>query len=167
LIVDQSYVNEILSYNPCTGDVTRRVRTSNCVNIGDIVRSPDKDGYYRISINGKRYKLHSIIWLMVHGTMPTFEIDHINGKVSDNRLVNLRDVPHIVNSRNRRLNVKNTSGHTGIQLSPSGKYIAFVTVNQERLYLGTFITKGEAVAVRRDANRKYGFSDRHGQRSKV
>jgi hypothetical protein len=36
-------------------------------------------------------KLHHIVWVVVHGRLPT-QIDHINGDKTDNRIENLREV---------------------------------------------------------------------------
>ena len=36
-------------------------------------------------------RLHHIVWVVVHGRLPT-QIDHINGDKTDNRIENLREV---------------------------------------------------------------------------
>ena len=42
---------------------------------------------------GKTHTAHRLAWFWTHGYWPT-EIDHINRDRTDNRLANLRDVPH-------------------------------------------------------------------------
>ena len=45
-------------------------------------------------------KLHHMVWMVVHGRLPT-QIDHINGDKTDNRLENLREVTYSENDANR------------------------------------------------------------------
>lgn len=61
-----------------------------------------EDGYRIITINQVNYLAHRLAWLYVHGEWPKYEIDHINRKPSDNRISNLRDVPHHVNMKNTK-----------------------------------------------------------------
>lgn len=86
---------------------------------------------------------------------PDLEVDHINGNPSDNRKVNLRVVSHLDNMKNRKMNANNTSGVTGVSQQDNGKWIARIAVNKKAIWLGTFETKEEAVAVRRAAEEKY------------
>lgn len=58
--------------------------------------------YRTVKHGGKSFKAHRIAWLLAHGSMPRYEIDHINGIKSDNRLENLRDVPHRENQLNQK-----------------------------------------------------------------
>lgn len=51
----------------------------------------------------KQVKIHRLIWIAKHGIPPKGTmLDHINGKKSDNRLINLRIVDAVGNSNHRR-----------------------------------------------------------------
>jgi hypothetical protein len=101
---------------------------------------------------------------MIHGYWPD-EIDHINGDRADNRLSNLREVSNIENQRNKVLPRNNKSGHIGVSWNKdSKKWMARITINYKLKQVGQFSTIEEAVAARKEAERKFGFSERHGAR---
>ncbi len=43
-------LRELLHYDPATGVFTRKVRTSNRINIGDVAGTLRPDGYLKISL---------------------------------------------------------------------------------------------------------------------
>ena len=74
-------------------------------------------GSIRISRNNEIWMMHRWIWTEIYGPIPDgWEIDHINGVRTDNRLDNLRCVPQAVNMRNVAKRKDNTSGVKGVSL---------------------------------------------------
>ena len=123
--------------------------------------------YLRGSVFGFSSTAHRVIWALVHGEWPTLQIDHINGRRSDNRLANLRLVTHAENSRNvaRR---DNRSGVLGVsQHSTTGKWVAQLAINGKNTYIGSFETIDEAAEARRLASQEHGYHPNHGNRRKV
>jgi len=59
-------------------------------------------GYRQVAINACLHKEHRVIFALHHGRWPEQVIDHINHVRNDNRPINLRDVSHAENSRNRK-----------------------------------------------------------------
>lgn len=107
---------------------------------------------------------HRAIWTIVHGEWPSGDIDHINGDPADNRLCNLRDVPHAENLKNMSARADNTSGFTGVSYQKSrGRWIAQISVGGTTRSLGTFCTAVEAIEARQKANEQYGFHANHGR----
>ncbi len=73
------------------------------------------DGYIRISRNNIVQYMHRFIWKELVGPIPAgYQIDHINGIRTDNRLENLRCIPQAENKRNVKTRVDNSSGVQGV-----------------------------------------------------
>ncbi len=99
-------------------------------------------GYRTIVLDGVRYPAHRVAWLLTHGDWPTGEIDHINGQRDDNRLCNLRDVPKLFNGHNRHGPNRDNKSSRLLGVTRNGKsgWMAQITVNGKRIYLGTYRT---------------------------
>lgn len=95
-----SELKGLLSYDPDTG-IFRRLKSSARAKAGAVAGYVDKNGYVRVSVGGFLVWAHRLAWFYSHGEWPSKFIDHINRNPADNRLVNLRDVPHSINMRNR------------------------------------------------------------------
>ncbi len=169
------YVRECFSYNEEAGklswlhrprhhfnsDATYKIFISKCADkIAGWVAS---DGYSNVRINGKAYRSHRIIWLVHYGEWPKF-IDHINGDISDNRLLNLRNVSQLQNSHNSSRPSTNTTGYVGVaKVSKGNGYRAQIMCNGESIHLGRFATIEEAVDARIQAQIRLGFHENHGR----
>ena len=104
-MVTQELVNSIFDYDPDTGFVSYK-------STGKRAGHETSTGYRKLSIKGKLYFEHRIIWLLVHGHFPKKgSIDHINRVRHDNRLCNLRDACQVIQGNN-----KNKVGVSTLQL---------------------------------------------------
>ena len=83
-------LRERLHYDAGTGVFTRRVGSGHA-RAGDMAGTVHSTGYVRITIDGGKYTAHHLAWLYVHGVWPSDQIEHINRKRSDNRLVDLKE----------------------------------------------------------------------------
>jgi HNH endonuclease len=61
-------------------------------------RARNGRGYHQIRIGGRPYSASRLAWLYMTGKWPNSEISYINGKPSDTRWANLREV---TSSQNR------------------------------------------------------------------
>jgi hypothetical protein len=75
-------------------------RPANCTTVGTVAGSLTNQGYTRITIQGRRYLRHRLIFLMHHGRWPAGETDHINRIKGDDRIENLREVTQSQNQNN-------------------------------------------------------------------
>lgn len=121
-------------------------------------------GYHYGAIFGRMYFAHRVGFAIYNGHWPKQTIDHINGIITDNRIVNLRDVSRADNQRNQKLPNTNTSGVIGVSWNKTkNKWQAGIKVGGRNRYLGRFDDKEEAVAVRRQAEKDLGFHPNHGR----
>ncbi len=158
-------LNALFYYEASTGKLLWRYRFDRPVWFNEKYagkeagRKGDR-GYRDVVINGAFYRSHRVIWAMLHDETP-IEIDHVNGIRDDNREENLRASNSSLNHRNYRMSTRNTSGFNGV-MRRKEKWEAYVRIDRKRRSLGFFEKKEDAIAARKEANKKFGFDDRHG-----
>lgn len=118
----------------------------------------DEKGYLRTSVitNGEEKQIifHRLVMNLTNE--PKLFVDHINHDVHDNRKQNLRIVTNTQNTQNSKPNSNNKTGIPGVDFRKNcKKWIARITVNGDRIFLGKFDTFEEAVQVRIEAENKY------------
>lgn len=121
---------------------------------GQVAGGLNADGYVKVEAGGKSHGAHRLVWLMHRGEWPAGEIDHINGNRADNRICNLRDVDHRMNTENRRsAQRRSTTGFLGVALHQSGRFRARIRVAGKSKSLGLYDTPEAAHAAYVDAKR--------------
>jgi hypothetical protein len=101
---------------------------------------------------------------MHFGVVPSHGIDHINGNRSDNRILNLRDVPQSLNLKNLRISEKNKSGHPGVYFSRRDNvWHAQIYERGKPIYLGHSKDFDAAVTLRKNAEADLGYHPNHGR----
>lgn len=119
--------------------------------------------YIVIKLFDVQYFAHRVAWAIHFGIWPSTIVDHRNGNGHNNRIRNLRAGSRKFNQRNQKMHCSNTSGVTGVRWNTQrSKWTASIGHEGRTIYLGGFETKLEAEEARAAANRKYGFSRRHG-----
>lgn len=109
------------------------------------------DGYVSTHIKKKQTLFHKLIMNNEVGI-----IDHINHNVQDNRKSNLRIVTSSQNGMNASLSKNNTSGVTGVKWhKKQQKWVATITINYKRIWLGSFVDFDDAVKARKKAEEEY------------
>lgn len=143
----------------CSGEFRWLIDHGNA-RAGDIVGTAKRRGYKQVTIAGRTYLLHRLVWLHTYGRWPSAEIDHIDCNRANNAILNLRECTRGQNSANKK--AYNDLGLKGIRLTLSGKFRADITFNGRTTNLGTYPTKELAAAVfAKVAN------DTHGQFARV
>lgn len=105
-MITQKELKEILHYDPETGIWTWLVSNSKRVRVGDKAGYLcTHNGYWRIKINGKRYRSNRLAFLYMTGKWPNVA-DHENRIRNDNRWKNLRDLDSSGNNKNKEKSLK-------------------------------------------------------------
>jgi hypothetical protein len=156
-------LKEAFQYDPATGIVTWKLPAKGRT-LERPLGTPIKGGYLILTFKRRQHLLHRVAWLLANGAWPEGDIDHINGDPSDNRICNLRDVPHVENMRNQKLPSDNKSGRIGVLYRKRDKvWCARISVNGKRVHLGSFKTKEDAEAARNLAETQAGYHPNHGR----
>lgn len=148
-MLTQKELKHHLHYNKRTGIFKWRRPTSNCVQKGDVAGCLHNNGYLSIGIKGKEYLLHRLAFLYVKGYFPENHIDHKDRNPLNNRWKNLREVSSRCNRRNSKVYKHNSTGVSGISYNEKQhRWSAYIYINNEQKYLGSFKDFDEAVSYR-------------------
>lgn len=125
------------------------------------------EGYRKMGMKKSVHSVHKIIWKMVYGEdvpYPEFEIDHINGVRTDNRIKNLRKVTKSENQRNAAMRKNNQSGVMGVNWVKSRqRWVCRIWDGKIHKYLGQFAHLEDAKICRERAERVLGYHEGHGK----
>lgn len=148
-IIEYDDYAEIVLYNKYGEEVSRAI-----IDLDDIDRvrsykwSKESAGY---AISSTHIKLHRFIMDCPEDMF----VDHINKDRLDNRKQNLRICTKQQNNWNKNKQHNNTSGYPGVNILPSGKYRARITINNRRIHIGVYDTLEEAIHARQQAEIDY------------
>lgn len=82
-------------------------------------------------------------------------VDHIDGDPLNNRKSNLRICRQRENSRNRSVGLNSKSGYKGVHLVSRNRWRAYITYNYQRIHIGYFKEKRDAIIAYNKAAKKY------------
>lgn len=162
-MLTQESLISFLNYDKLTGFFKWKIKPSKRINIDSIAGyKSDADKYIRIGIKGKYYLAHRLAWLYMHGYFPFNEIDHINRKRDDNRIINLKLASRQENSKNQSIRKNNTSNVMGVHWCKTRlKWVAHIMIYGKLKNLGYFENKSDAVKKRQSAEAFYNFTSEH------
>lgn len=153
---------ELLRYNKRTGVLTWRVDVlcgryykQFAARAGQRAGSAN-EGRIQIRVDGKNYRAHRVIWLIVTGAWPIFEVDHKDTDGTNNRWRNLRPATRRINNQNRRrANPGNRTKLLGVSQRSPMCFIAQISIDRRTKYLGSFSSAQAAHSAYLQAKRKY------------
>lgn len=145
---------QVLQYNPATGYFLWKIRMGRNVMPGQCAGCVVPTGYVQIRLYRKNYKAHRLAWLFCYGDWPSDQIDHFNGRKSDNRILNLRDVGQTTNKSNQKKAQRNNHSTGVLNVFKNGNgFMARVRCEWGSNYLGTFATIESAIMARDEFKR--------------
>lgn len=118
-----------------------RCKNWNVRFAGKMAGCPDGQGYLRVAIFNKFYRVQRIAWAIMTGEWPPFDVDHENGIRVDNRWKNIRKATRRQNCQNLSQKPRHGSPYVGVTWkSRIGKWAARITNDYKEIYLGVFDT---------------------------
>lgn len=161
-MITQARLKELFHYCPLTGVFTTLVPTQRRA-VGSRLTMKD-NGYIKVVIDGVLQKAHRLAFLYMTGSMPSGQVDHINGVRDDNSWANLREATPADNARNAGIRKDNRSGVAGVSWhSLRGMWQVRIHNGGKAVALGYFTDLEEAKAARRSALDQYGYHPNHGR----
>lgn len=157
-LVSQAEVKGRFDYDPESGIFIDK-------STGKPAGRPDEHGYLRVQLGGKRVGLHRVAFLWMLGHWPQHFVDHVNGKVDDNRWFNLRPATSSQNAKNRRAvksSIDAKGWHKGVKVTSGGRYRVTLTADGVCYNIpGSFDSAAQAEKAYRDAcHRMFGQFER-------
>lgn len=148
-------LKKYLIYDQESGDLFWKVSPAKSVKEGSLAGTLNKKGYKVVRFNYKYYKAHRIAWLLFYGGWPKFEIDHINGDRSDNRIANLRLASRVQNLANRQKQKDTSSKYKGVYWNKKEKkWKASIRTEGKKIHLGYFVSEELAAKAYDEAAKK-------------
>jgi|SRR6476469_9442373 hypothetical protein len=135
-------LREVLSYDPATG-LFRWRASRDGVKAGSFA-GRTRGRYNQICVHRKFYQASHLAWLYMTDKWPKREINYIDGNRFDTRWGNLREITP--SQRRAIAPTRNKLGVKGVWITKNGKYVARISVNAKKKYLGSFETLEEASA---------------------
>lgn len=151
-LINQTRLNELLSCDVNTGVFIwiKKASKYSHIKVGDIVGCLQPNKYKVLTVDGRKYYAHRLVWLYVHGEFPQGEqnfIDHVDGNPSNNCINNLHICSQAENTRNTKAHADSVTGFKGVTYHKvSGKYRAKIQnpLTKKEDSLGLYLTPEEA-----------------------
>lgn len=138
---------EAFIYDSETGNLRNRTTRRGGARAGEIAGCVNPDGYLQVKIDYQTIKVHTIIWLIVHGEYVPL-LDHKDRDTLNNRDTNLRPCTTAQNAMNKKARwVSTSNGTKGVHWDSTRElWYACIGLSGKSKFLGRFSRKEDAAA---------------------
>ena len=163
-------IKRLYTYNPEEGIFRYKYSRGKCRIHQEAGTSYSTYKYRKIQVGQLIIDAHRLAIWWVEGEYPTTEdwphIDHLDGDGDNNKYLNLKKCKsNSENSKNSKMYTTNTSGVTGVSWQRNThKWFAYIWDKGKRINLGYYEDLEEATTVRIAAEKRLGYTDRHGSK---
>jgi hypothetical protein len=137
---------EAFIYDPELGTLRNRTTRRGGARAGEIAGCVNPDGYLQVKIDYQTIKVHTIVWLIVHGEYIPL-LDHKDRDTFNNRDTNLRPCTVAQNAMNKRARYSSTSGRKGVHWETARHcWYVCIGISGKSKFLGRFHNLAKAQA---------------------
>lgn len=136
----QEKLRELFDYDPHTGVLRWKVNSGRA-RVGAVAGTPTNAGYLQVRVDRQIYLVHRIIFKLMTGRDPYFDIDHADRNPFNNAWHNIREASRSENNMNRG---SYGSVHLKGVLNEGKRFRAQICVDRKPTYIGTYNTAEEA-----------------------
>jgi hypothetical protein len=144
--VSDEELRSAFTYDPNTGEFYYTKNNRPNVNASGRAGRVAGRGYVYLSYRNRAYLAHRVAFLIVEGSWPRDQVDHINGDKTDNRWGNLRHALPSQNQCNRARRIVSKSGTRGVYATAEGRWKAEVSFQRKVYRLGHYDSIEDAAA---------------------
>jgi hypothetical protein len=146
-------VVEMFGYDSATGGLFWKIRPSNRIASGDRAGAVASNGRCYISVSGKRYLAHRLVWLHQRGEWPAENIAPRNGDYLDTRIENLVEETATETVLKGRVRSNSKSGVKGVSWDSSRKLWAVHAYREYKaVMVGRFKELSDAIKCKQNAD---------------
>jgi hypothetical protein len=146
--ITQKRLHQLFDYDADRGVLLYKTARGR-MRVGDVAGWTEHKGYIRVIADGITYSVHRLIWFYVKGRWPINQLDHRDLTKSNNRIGNLREATNSQNKCNQYVRKDSQTRIRGVtEDKRTGRFRAYISIDQERRWLGFFATKIEAQSAR-------------------
>lgn len=116
------------------------------IPVGQKAGSMNEFGRVQVSVDGKNYLVHRLIWTMFKGGVPAgMDIDHKDLDPSNNLIDNLRLATKSQNAQNCKARKTNAAKLKGVCFYPrTQKWVSKIRIDGKQIHLGYFTSPESA-----------------------
>lgn len=143
--LSQDYIKEHFEYKD--GELYWKKKPSKKsihVKVGNLAGTICDNLYKQVSLGGKFYYTHRLIFAMFYGYFPK-SIDHIDRNPQNNKIENLREATQSQNNYNASIRKDNTSGFKNVYWDKRrNQWVVMIKVNKKNKHIGYYDSFQEA-----------------------